>query len=176
MNIMDDNKILSDVSKAVTEEATSFEIDVKPQNKTHTFLQKIRLKPTKKKYLIRPLTLGTMARLSRLANLLQIKDLTKENFREINYDLAENSGGSLAEMIALAVTNSREYPDNKLISFLLYNLTAKELLTAVQIVLVQMDTQNFISTIASIRSLNILEKREKENDKSEASPLVPGNK
>jgi hypothetical protein len=166
---MDEKNVLDEVRKAVTEEATTFEMDIKPLTGMHALLQKMRILPKKKRYLIGPSTLGTMTRISTLVMAVEISDIGRENFLQANFMIAKDHGEKLAEIIALAITNSKKYPEKKLIMELFYNLTPTDLLNIVSIVLHSLDVKSFIATIALIKSLNVLEKSEKKTEPKEVS-------
>lgn len=150
---MEENEILRKVPDAVTGEAVAFDVDILPKSTLHGWLQQRKLKPTKRYFEIRPLTLGTLQRISKLLIEVQIQNLTPDDLLRL---MGEHTT-TMAHIIALAVTNTKQPPRKELIEFFIYNLSKEDLSVVLSIVLKQMDVLSFTKSIISIRSLNILE-------------------
>lgn len=89
-----------------------------------------------------------------------------------------NHSRTCAEVVAIAVTESKQNPSKQLIDVFFYNLSKDDLNTALRIVLQQMNTLDFLNTIVSVKSLNVLEMRKHaiapSAETNETSPIVPG--
>lgn len=164
----DENSTLKSVVDTLEQKAITFDIDVAGKG----WMGKITRK--KKSFTIRPLTLSQVHRISAILLDIDITDLTANGI----FKILKSQVKQAAEIIAIAVTESISTPSKKLIDTLYHNLDHKDLDTALTIVFQQMEVLNFINTMVSIRTLNVLEKKNagvKSAEKKEASPQVPGN-
>lgn len=167
---MNEKETLQAASDTLTEAPVTLDITIASRGRMHAWLQKIKLMPRKRSFLVRPATLGTLARISKLLLSIEVDDLSQEQFLNSSYLLASAHHRTIAEVLAVAVTNTREYPGEKLIDFLLHHLTARELLFCTSLLLKQMDLSNFIYSIISIKGLSVLQGAGKKNVKNEVSP------
>ncbi len=166
------DEILKSVSDAVTQEAVTFDIDLLPNNKFQKWLQKIGWKKKKRSFEIKPLTLNQLQRVSKILLEINISDLSADGILNIMM----NHSRSAAEIVAISVTESRAKVSKSLVDLFFNNLSKNDMTLALQIVLQQMSVVNFITTIASIRSLNILEKRTASvRNVSEVNPMNSGS-
>lgn len=163
--------VLKDVASAVTHESMDLVVTIIPCNAIHALLQNWGLLPTKRVLAVRPVTLGTLIRISKLMLTIDTAALEKGNVLDGNYQLIEQHGKTVAGVIALAIHNNREKPSPRLVRFILTNFTAKELLAAMATVLRQMNVQTFMTTIISVRGMNVLAKGETP----EVSPMEQGS-
>ena len=169
---MNETETLASVSDAINHQAIRFEIDVIAVGFQKVY-KKFGLFKGKKIFEISPLTLSQLQRISKIILDIDLKDLTPSGVLKL---MAEHSH-SCAEMVAIAVTRSAEKPSKKLVNLFFNSLSQEDMHIALQIVLKQMSVINFINTIASVRSLNVLEKKPvnvKGAEKKEESPTVPG--
>ena len=109
-----------------------------------------------------------MMRISKL--LLQIDINIRDHTTDFLYKAIEQHGDVIARVIAVAITNKREEPSQKLVDFIIYNFTSKELFGVLTIVLRQMDVGSFINSIISMKGLSVLESGAKKNGSTEVSP------
>ena len=72
-------------------------------------------------------------------------------------NIVENKD-KLIKMIAYGIVNSEKEPPKSLIRFLNENLTAKEGLKIMTLVIQQMDVSPFLASLASIKGMNLLRK------------------
>lgn len=158
---------LSNVSDTLLQEVVKLEIDVKPTGQFHAWLQAKGLAPKKRVFEMRPAVLGTLHRISKLLLSVDL-NIDKEAMLESNYRLMEQHGETIALVCATALSNTKVPPSSRLVDFLLYNLTSKELLSLLSIVLKQMDISSFMISITSMRGLSVLERKE-------VSPSVQGS-
>jgi len=62
----------------------------------------------------------------------------------------------MASVVALAIRNCDTPADTRLVNFILRNFTTKELMGVLAIVVKQMDLTSFMSSIISVKGLNVL--------------------
>ncbi len=123
-----------------------------------------------KTFEVRPLTLGSIIRISKL--LLDISpELFSVNAGLVNvaHQVSSKHGRMLAEVTAIAFTNTEEPPSKGLIDQIEYNVTPVDLLRIFNVVLQQMDISNFMSSIISIRGINLLKEM---NPTEQGSPKI----
>lgn len=157
-NEVKEKDVLQQVTGTLTEEPISFEVDYRD----------LFMRSKKRKFEVKPLVLGSLARISSLYVSIDIEKITSG---KSSFEVIKDHSRTVAEIVAIAVTNRKEYPSKKLIDFFFYHLTVNELATLLLIVLKQANVVNFILTIASMRNLNVLESREKKevSQKSQGS-------
>jgi hypothetical protein len=148
---MNDKDVLQSVNQVLTEEPVSFDV-------TYTDLLK---KSRKRTFKVKPLVLGSLARISSLYISIDMEKV-KQNAAQSSFEIMKDHCRSVAEIVAIAVTNEKQYPSQKLIDFFYYNLNVHELADLLVIILKQADVVNFILTIASMKNLNVLNVIEKK--------------
>lgn len=151
------NETIKEAASTILDQAVTFDIDILAINKGHAYLQKKGLLKTKKKFILRPLTLGTLTQISKRMLEIDLESFKGGQLLEANYKILSQHGRTVAEIVALAVANRKAGAPRGLVDFLLHNLTPKELLTVLNLVHQQMDLRNFMSSIISMRGLNVLE-------------------
>jgi hypothetical protein len=170
------NQTLAQVADAVLEKPVTFEIILIPQTPVHRWLQRKGWRPSKKSFTIKPVVLGSLLRISDLLLSIDLEILQKgKGFLDKSYHLVSHHTDTLVRIIAIAIQNTRQEPSSALISLLKTNLSTKELMTLLSLVLKQMDLQNFIASIISIRGLNVLESEARKSESSEVSPSIQGS-
>lgn len=137
--------------------------------------KKLKL-PVERKLVLKPLHIGTLMKVS--TDILQIPaDLLKgDNILEVNYAAMKDHGKRMARIIAEVVVAREEPAPESLIRFILWNFTSTELLQTMGVILRQMNVQAFMISIASIRSLNVMDPIpvDAPNAGTEASREMPG--
>lgn len=154
------NEILEKVSDTVTNEPVKVTVDIKPQNKWDKFLRWVKVSPPMKTFYISQITLGNLIRISKLLTSIDSSIFNpKNNDNILNnvYKAMEDHGHSLAVIVAISLYNKKDMPDKSLIEFVETNFTAKEILSVVSVVIKQMDVTSFMTTIISVKGINILE-------------------
>lgn len=116
----------------------------------------LRLYKEEKDYLMQPLTMGTSMRISREILKITPENISQEEFMTVCYHAFDQYAPLVATVVALAITNTKKPPSQSLVELLLENLTPHELLQVMQVVVKQMDIQNFMTSIVSARGINIL--------------------
>lgn len=172
---MDNLETLKQVADATLQEPVQFEVDVYPQNNYQKLLQKWGRLPEKRVFVIRPIVYGNMIRISRLFLEIDMEVLDEKNLLEGNYRLMDQYGEKLAEVIAVAVQNTKAKPSRALTNFFVEQCSSWELYRICLIVRKMMGVQNFMNTIISMRGLTVLEKKEGKNGKPEVSLTNQGS-
>ncbi len=168
--------VLNDVVETIEENPISFDITIAPQTAFHKWLQKLKLKPVKKSFVLKPVVMGNMLRISKLALSINPDELKRDHgFADVAYQLIGQHSETLLEIIAIAIQNNRQKPSAALIKLLRENLSAAEVSKLISMVLMKLDLKNFIISIISTRGLNILETGEKKTSENEVSPSNQGS-
>ncbi|HZF64203.1 MAG TPA: hypothetical protein VEZ55_06960 [Chitinophagaceae bacterium] len=166
-------EILQKVPDVVTEKAIQFDITILPKNKFHGQLQKYRLAPTKQSFSIRPLVLGTLYRISKLLLKIDVNGFQESGTLSLAYQLMKEHSSTVINIIGLAITNSKQLPDKKLLELIRFNLSSDECVTVLSFVLKQMEVTSFIQSIISIRGLDLITPKEM-NPQTQGSTVAPG--
>lgn len=168
MDDQNDKELLGKVSDAIEQKAITFDIDALE----YGLFGKKTVK--KKSFTIKPLTAAQLHKISTLVLSIDMADLSANGV----FNILKDQLMIACKVVAVAVTDSRKEPSKKLIDTFYHNLDHNDLETALKIVFQQMEVVNFISTMASIRNLSVLERKTagvQSAGKKEASPQVPGN-
>lgn len=147
---------LNRVADAALNEPVKLEIDVKAKNYLHKVLQKIGWLKTKEKFEISGINMGTLIKVSRIVIGIDTSFFTKDNLLESNFKAMDKYGEDLAKCIAHCIHNKKSEPPQALINFILFNFTSTEMYRVLGIVIKQMDVSSFMSSIISIKGVNIL--------------------
>jgi hypothetical protein len=168
---MEKNKILAEVADTVIAKAIEFEITIQPRNWLHRWLQEKNLRPTKKRFSIRPIVLGSLLRISKLLLTVDTRNLQKISL-DVFHRFVDGNVETCIEVLAIAVHNCRTEPPRSLKNLLRDNVTPAELAKLLQLVLHQMDLRNFTNAIISIRGLSVLDNDEPKKSENEVSPMT----
>lgn len=152
--------ILSSTTDTLLEKPVVLEIDRLTLTWWERIAIRFRLIKAKRIFVLKPATLGTMIRISKLVLKIDGNTYRDKTLLEGSYSAFEQHGHDLAQIVALALNNRKEEPSNKLIDFILNNLTGKELLSVCKLVLQQLDVASFMSTIISVRGMSLLNTEE----------------
>lgn len=153
------NDILQKVADTVTNEPVVVTVDIKPQGWWDRFKFKWKLSSPVKTFSIHQITLGNLIRISKLLTAIDSKIYDPKQLLESNYQAMEKYGNSLAVVVAIALHNKKEMPGKSQIEFVETNFTAIEILSVLTVVIKQMDIKSFMTTIISVKGINILENR-----------------
>jgi hypothetical protein len=148
---MQESEVLSKVADTVLTKDVQFDVDI-----IHPGLLDKIMKRTKRSFVISPSTLGTMIKISKEFLAVGLEGYDKENVLDSNFTLITEHAERMARIVAYAVVNSKDDPPKKLVNFFLHNLTAKELMNLVNVIVKQVDVVNFFSSIISVKGLNLL--------------------
>lgn len=152
------NDILNKVADVTTDKVVELVVDILPQNIIHKYLQKWKVLPSKRQFNITGTTYGNLIRISKslLSIDMKVYDGLK-NPLESNYLAIEQNAETIAKVVAIAIYNKRIEPPASLVNFILFNFSANEMVSTLAIVLKQMNVTGFMTSIISVRGLNVLE-------------------
>lgn len=150
------NDSLNNVADAVTDKPVRLTVDVFPQNRLHKFLLERGLVKNKRTFELRCVKMGTLIKISRLLLAIDISFFNKEKLMESNFIAVDKYAEILAECVALAIHNRKSEVPRSLVLFILTNFSTAELCHVLMLVIKQMDVSNFMTSIISIRGVNIL--------------------
>jgi len=159
-------EIKQDAIDSILEKGVDFTITITHKN----ILHKLNLMPIERKFVVYPIKMGALLKISKILLDLDTDELTeamKNKGKEVNIldlgakNIVENKD-KLILMIAYGITNCEKEPSKKLIKFLNDNLTAKEGLRLMTLVVQQMDVSPFLASLVSIKGMNLLETKKKE--------------
>ena len=155
-----DKEIRQDAIDSILEKGVDFTITIQ----TKGILNKLHLAPTERKFVIYPIKMGALLKISKILLDLDTEELVgvmKNEGKEVNIldlgakNIVENKD-KLIKMIAYGITNSEKEPSKSLIKFLNDNLTAKEGLKLMTLVVQQMDVSPFLASLVSLKGMNLL--------------------
>lgn len=172
---MEEKEVLSKVSDTVTNAPTIIEIDMIRKGFFAKLLERWKVLPPKKRFAITGITLGNLVRVSKalLSMGVSVEDL-KHNFEDAAYNAIVSNSETAAHIVAVGLHNSKGEPPKALVNFVLQHFTAKEMLTVLLIIKSKMDVTSFISSIISMRGLNVLQQQTataKSAEPREVSPM-----
>lgn len=148
---------LQQVSDAILEKQVTLTVTITPKSKLQKLLQRWGMAPKEKLFEIHPLNFGTMIKISRLLLDIDVEVFKKSTMLDSVYRVLNANGDSIAMIVATAIVNRKKDPDPALVDFIKDNFTAQELLSCVMIVLKQMDVTSFMTSIVSMRGINLLQ-------------------
>lgn len=151
-----DIETLKKVSDVTVERPVQITVDVNPQGRLHRILQRWGILPKKRVFELGQIKLGTLIRISRYLLEIEMTIPDRNNLLEVNYKAIDEHGEKLAIIIAMAIQNSKADVSKKLVMFIMQNFTTKELFGVLSIVVQQMDLTSFMSSIISIKGMNVL--------------------
>ncbi|MBA7566352.1 hypothetical protein ES695_06370 [Candidatus Atribacteria bacterium 1244-E10-H5-B2] len=159
------NQIRRDAIDSILEKGVDFTITIQNKN----ILHKLNLIPAERKFIIFPIRMGTLLKISKILLDLDTDELVgamKDENKEINLldlgakNIIENKD-KMIKMIAYGIVNSEKEPPKSLIRFLNENLTAKEGLKLMTLIVQQMDVNPFLASLVSIKGMNLLQNKKK---------------
>jgi len=155
---------------SVLEKGVDFTIKVQKQN----ILHKLHILPTERQFVIYPLNMGTVLKISEILFDINTDELDeplnnpdKENDKQFNFleagvnQIIENKD-KVIKIIAYGITNSKKEPSRQLINFLDNNLNAKEGLKLVTLIVQQMNVSPFLASLVSLKGMNLMKMKKRE--------------
>jgi len=167
---------LRQVSDATLQEPLTITVDIRPQGKIHGRLQTWGVRPKQRVFLLAPITLGSLIRISKLLLGIHLRlpgqslDGKEGALLQMNYEAIEKHTEQMAEIIAIAFQNNRQPASKSMVNFIMENFTTHEMQGVLALVLQQMDLTNFMRSIISVKGLNVL-----ENGKPAPATIVNGS-
>jgi hypothetical protein len=170
--IKPDKEIRKDAIDSILEKGVDFTITITRKG----IFNKLHLAPTERKFIIYPIKMGALLKISKILLDLDTEELVgamKSEDKEINLldlgakNIIENKD-KLIMMIAYGITNCEKEPSKSLINFLNNNLTTKEGLKLMTLVVQQMNVSPFLASLVSIKGMNLLEAKKKDRTPGES--------
>jgi len=162
------------VSTTVNQDPTEITVVISPINKIHEKLQDIKLLSklfTKQRsFLIYPLKMGSLLKISTLLLSIDKDILDKNNLLDSNYKAVQQHSKTLCKIIAIAIHNRKSDPPAALVNLIMQQFAPSAILSVLMVVLKAMDVSSFMSCIISIRGLNILEMNPQSQPESSIAP------
>lgn len=160
---------------SVLEKGVDFTIKVQKQN----ILHKLHILPTERQFVVYPLNMGTVLKISEILFDLNTDELDeplnnpdKEKDKQFNFleagvnQIIENKD-KVIKIIAYGITNSKKEPSRQLINFLDNNLNAKEGLKLVTLIVQQMNVSPFLASLVSLKGMNLMKMKKRETTPGE---------
>ena len=159
----DVKEIQQDAVVAIMEKGVDFVVTVANPKWWH----KLPFMRTERTFTIHPINLGSLLKISE--ELLKLVDAhTYDEGMSANY-LAANKiiqqQSTMVLIVVYAIQNNDSEPSVSLISYLTNNLNTKELFDLMNIVLKQMNLQDFFSSTVLATGMNLMKKVEKKKNK-----------
>jgi hypothetical protein len=165
---------LQAVADAALQEPVIMDVDVKPQSRFFALLQKYGLKPKVRTLTIHPIVMGNLIRISKLLIDIDMTVFDLKQLLESNYQAMAKYGDHVVQVVAIAVHNGKSEPPRELVEFIRYNFTSHELLAVLGLVAKQMNVMSFMSSIISIKGMNVLTSQKEMSPISQGEIIAPG--
>lgn len=165
---------LTEVADVTLDKPFTITVDLIHGGFFERFLQKWGIRPKKRVFELKPITLGNLIRISKL--LLQIDEDILDSKKLLNsiYRSLDEHGDAIAEVVATAMINTKAGPSRKDIDLVRDEFTPTELKFVLSLVISRMNVSDFMHSIISIRGLNVLESEPKNGLKKKVSPSEQG--
>lgn len=157
---MEQPKLEQRVIEALKRDGVDFKITVKKPN----ILHKLKILRKEKSFIIFPICLGTLFRISRVLNdgngVIDLSpQMTDGDFIKLAIKNVVENKDRMIQVVALAIRNNNKPVPRGLLRFLDKNLTAKEVLRLLTLVVQMMDTQDFLACMVSLGQMNLVTPR-----------------
>lgn len=153
--VVDPKQILSSAADVVLDSSPKVRIKEASPSLFSRFLAFLKIRSLEREFAINPLVMGSLIRVSKICLDIDI-DIHSANLQEANYQALVKHGKSMAQIVAIAFTNTEKEPSPRLVSYLIRNLTSSELRSICTTVVNQMDVKSFMISIISIKGMSLL--------------------
>jgi len=141
---------------AILQEGVDFYITVNKPGLLH----KLKIKPVKREFVIYPLTLGTLLKISKIvAGIKPVKEdelkSRERSYLDIGAEAIVANKDDLINILAIAIVNRKKEPSRELVRFLADNVTPNELFELLKIVIRQMNVMDFMNSIISVKGMSL---------------------
>lgn len=148
------SQIFEEVADVVTDKPVLLTISVRPKNRMHAFLQRIKLLPGERSFQLTQCSLGSLIRITKLLSSINMDFETA--FTDF-YKTAEQFGPTIVRVVAAAIHNRRSEPPGWLLHFVEENVSPSELADIFGVVLKQLRVEDFIKSIILVKGLTLRE-------------------
>jgi len=157
MDKVNEDKVNKEVVDTILQEGIDFFIEYNAPN----ILRRRGILPKSKKFVIRPLVMGTLIRVSKImVDMKFTEKVSSENFTTQGMEMMAGHTNELIDIIALAIENRESRPNKRLTKLIRKNATPQEIVELINVVVSQMDVGNFMKSIISIKGVSLLQKEE----------------
>lgn len=147
---MDKERIIKKAFRSLTEKR---EIVTIPYVQL-SFLQKIGLAPCKRTFVVKPVTAGTLGRISELLLNIDIDTVSDNNYKDALNVMSKNIT-DVIELCAIVFHGSSTEPPQELIHFLTRNAQVQVLVLTMFKVWLSLDLKSFITSITLIKGVSL---------------------
>lgn len=163
MSMTEDQLLSKEVDIAI-DEPVKLTIDIIPQTKVQELLMKYNLVPKHRIFWLKGATMGTLARIAKVAVKIEEKGRKDEYSCQ---HLAEYSDYA-CEILAIAIHNKQAPVPDSLIKFLKRNLVTNDIAQLASMVISTLHLEPFMNTILAFGRVNIIKPH-----RDERSPEAP---
>lgn len=137
--------------------AVTFDIKRKPKNAFDSLMQRIGIQSPKRRFVAGPVTGRNAKRIAVLLEGIQLEQPKPDEIQKGSIQATGSHIETLAQIVAIGVTNSRRMPPDSLAAFLLDSLSSQELSQLFEIVLMQINLPAVLSALMLGKGMNIVE-------------------
>ena len=164
--------MLNKTADTILDEPIELGFDIKPDGKWDRFCQWIGVKPKYATFKVKGATLRNMIRISRLLLKVDLIQLPNESIIDWGYRIVLAEAERMADIIAIAIHNSKSDRPQYLVDLILDNFDSAELKAISNLIMDRLNVSDFIGSIASVRTINLLTEASPERPEIIAEPIV----
>jgi hypothetical protein len=153
--------MIDKIPEVLEQKAIKIQFDVK-RTGIYRLLQKIKLIEEKKTYEIKPLTLGSLMRISKEVEGIsdELFNQKDDNLMAANIKAMGAHSEALARVIAIGLSGRKGEPSTRIVNDVLNNFTPSDMMKVLNIILKQMNVMGFMSSIISIKGMSLVNPEE----------------
>ncbi|MFN3341903.1 MAG: hypothetical protein ACK40M_04355 [Flavobacteriales bacterium] len=148
--------VLAAAVDTITEKTFNFDITIVPKGKVHALLQRFRLARKKVSFELRPVSVGTLYRISKMILSLEIDNGAELNQLTRSYLRVKENAECIIDICAAAIHNQKSEAPDSLKALIRDNLTSQELMKLMALVVNTLAIENFIVSIVLVKGMNVL--------------------
>lgn len=153
---MTENELFSNEIDIALDEPIKLSIDIIPRNRLEALLMKWRVLPKARKFNIKGATSGTLARISKVAMMMDIKEKPDDGIISWSFEHISQYTDHVLQIIAIAIHNKEPEVPQDLIRFLKRNVLAKDMATLASIIISKLHLDPFMNTTLALGRINIM--------------------
>lgn len=161
---------LNKVAETTLEQPMIITVDLIHGGWFQKLIQRLGLRPKQRVFEVKPITLGNLIRISQILLKIDEHILDQKNILPSIYQALSKHGSDLAEVVAIAVINTKAGPSQAVINMVREEFTPDELARTLSMIITRMNVSDFMQSIILIRGLNVLESEQKKEPKKKVSP------
>ena len=176
---MEEAKITLESGKEITQEAVDailekgvdFKITMSDPSLLCRLLQRLKILPIEKIFIIKPIRLGTLLKIAKILETIEpeslevLKNEKADGIFGVGIKSIIENKDKIVLIVAHAIDRKKAKPPRSLIKFLDENLTPKELFKILTLVIRQMDVTDFLACMVSAtQKMNLLTETKKKKE------------